>query len=86
MAASNNGQIGHFFGRKGTINFTTPYLIPFLSVLHQNKALHIFTRGGRFYTHKRSTLRSGIQMFFSCVLMIERQLINELKKIEFKEN
>ena len=28
--------------KKGTKNFTTPYSIPFLSVLHQNKALHNF--------------------------------------------
>ena len=29
-----------FFEKNGIKNFTKPYLIPFLSVLHQNKALH----------------------------------------------
>ena len=32
--------------KKGNKNFTTPYLSPFLSVLHQNKALHNFHKGG----------------------------------------
>ena len=29
---------GTFLEKKGTKNFTSPYSIPFLSVLHQNKA------------------------------------------------
>ena len=41
-AASNIGQNGHFFQKKGTKNFTTPYSLLFLSVLHQNKTLHNF--------------------------------------------
>ena len=36
-AASNIGQKGHL-KKKDTKNFTTLYLISFLSVLHQNKA------------------------------------------------
>ena len=28
-------------------NFTASYLIPFLSVLHENKALHNFLNGGQ---------------------------------------
>ena len=36
-----------FFWKKGTRNFTTPYSIPFLSVLHQNKALHNFHKRGQ---------------------------------------
>ena len=41
------------FGKKGTFlekdtkSFTTPYSIPFLSVLHQNKALHKFHKTGQ---------------------------------------
>ena len=46
-AASDMGQKGHFFfKKKGTKQFTTPYSIPFLSVLHQNKALHNFDERG----------------------------------------
>ena len=33
--------------KKGNKNFTTPYLSPFLSVLHQNKALHNFHKRGQ---------------------------------------
>ena len=57
LAASNIGQNGHFFfffsffffffEKKGTKNLTTPYSIPFLSVLHQNKALHNFHKRGQ---------------------------------------
>ena len=32
------------FLKKGPKNFTLPYLIPFLSVLHQNKASHNFCK------------------------------------------
>ena len=39
------GQKGHFFEKKKCPqNFTPPYSIPFLSVLHQNKALHNFCK------------------------------------------
>ena len=31
-----------FFQKKGTKNLTTPYSIPFLSVLQQNEVLHNF--------------------------------------------
>ena len=37
----------NFFEKKGTKNLTTPYSIPFLSVLHQNKALHNFYKRGQ---------------------------------------
>ena len=36
-----------FFQKKGTKNLTTPYSIPFLSVLHQNNALHNFHKRGK---------------------------------------
>ena len=40
-------QKGHlFFFLKGTKNFPSPNSIPFLSVLHQYKALHNFTERG----------------------------------------
>ena len=32
--------------KKGTKNFATPYLIPFQSVSHENKALHNFHKSG----------------------------------------
>ena len=60
-AASHIGQKGHFFDKKSTINFTTPNSIPFISVLHQNKALCNFHKKGAvsdFQTDKRSILGS----------------------------
>ena len=36
-----------FFQKKGTNNFIIPYLILFLRVLHQNKALHNFHKRGQ---------------------------------------
>ena len=39
--------------KKGTKNFTTPYSIPFLSVLHENKALHNFHEWGQRATSGR---------------------------------
>ena len=55
MAASNIGQ-------KGYQKFHHPYSIPFLSVLHLNKALHnVHKRGSiQFQMHKRSRL--GLDM------------------------
>ena len=45
---SNIGQKGYFFKKnKGTRNVTTPYSIPFLSGLHENKALHNFNKKGQ---------------------------------------
>ena len=38
---------GTFFQKKGTNNFIIPYLILFLRVLHQNKALHNFHKKGQ---------------------------------------
>ena len=38
---------GHFLWKKGTKNLTHPYSIPFLSVLHQNKALYNFHKKGQ---------------------------------------
>ena len=59
--ASNNGQNGHFFlKKKGTKNLTTPYSVPFLSVLHQNKTLHSF--------HKRGDRPTGVA---ACINEIE---------------
>ena len=57
-AASDIGQKKHFFKKSGTRNFTTPYSIPFLSVLQQNKLklCIAFTKGAEpdCWTHKRS--------------------------------
>ena len=49
------------FWKKGNKNFTTYYSIPFLSVLHQNKALYNFNKRqrGALYDcsmHRRSSL------------------------------
>ena len=46
-AVSNIGQKGQFFGKKDTKNLSIPYSIPFLSVLHKNKALHNFHKRGQ---------------------------------------
>ena len=46
-AASDIGQKGHFFGKKGTKSFITLYSISFLSVSHRNKALQNFYRRGQ---------------------------------------
>ena len=46
--ASNISQKGHFFAKRGTkILPLYPFLIPFLSVLHQNKALYNFHERGQ---------------------------------------
>ena len=37
-------KTGAIFEKKDPQNLTTPYSIPFLSVLHQNKALHNFKK------------------------------------------
>ena len=42
-AASNISQKGHFFWK----TFTATCLIPFLSLLHQNKSLYDFPKRGR---------------------------------------
>ena len=61
MAVFDIGQEGHFFMKKGTFlkkkhkkfhasrppRPPPPYSIPFLSVLHQNKALHNFHKRGQ---------------------------------------
>ena len=44
---SDIGQKGHFLWKKGTTNFTTPYLNQFLSVLDENKALYNFHKRGQ---------------------------------------
>ena len=45
------GQKGHFFWKRGPQKFhptsPRPYSIPFLSILHQNKALHSFCKRGQ---------------------------------------
>ena len=51
-----------FFEKKGTKNFPTPYSIPLLSILHQNKALHNFYKNGQgpiSRVYKRPELGSG---------------------------
>ena len=45
--------MGIFFEEKRTKNFTIPYSIPFLSVLHQNKALNIFHKKWQRLTVER---------------------------------
>ena len=53
--------------KKGTKNFTTPYLIPFRSVSHENKALHNF--------HK-----SGLHPVVGCIKSLLRIWIHTLMK------
>ena len=54
---SNISQKGHFFKKKVTKNFPTPYSIPFLSVMHQNKALHNFHKRRQ---HPNATYIKGL--------------------------
>ena len=65
MAVFDIGQKGHFFMKKGHLFekkapriLPSPYSIPFLSVLHQNKALYSFhKRGQRSQTQMQYTSR-----------------------------
>ena len=41
---------GTFHEKRGTKNFTSPYSIPFLSVLHQNKTVHNVLKMGQRLT------------------------------------
>ena len=43
---SKKGTLKKKKKKKSTKNFITPYLLPFLSVLYQNKALHNFQKRG----------------------------------------
>ena len=49
-AASDLGQIVHCFEKMVPKIFSTPYSIPFLSILHKNKALHNFHKRGQHPT------------------------------------
>ena len=56
---SSIGQNGHFFRKKAPKTLQTPYSVPFLIVLHQNKALYKFPQKGevshcRIYKRSRS--------------------------------
>ena len=66
-AYSRNLGQHSILARKGTKNFTLPpippYSIPFLSVLHQNKALHNFPKRGQ-----RSIVERNIGL--ECVLRV----------------
>ena len=44
---SSIGQNGHFFRKKAPKTLQTPYSVPFLIVLHQNKALYNFYKRGK---------------------------------------
>ena len=44
---SDIDQKGHFFWKYGHQKFHHPYSMPFLHVLHQNKALHNFHKTGQ---------------------------------------
>ena len=45
--------MGIVFEKKKTKNFSIPYLITFLSVWNQNKALHNFQNWGKYLTFGR---------------------------------
>ena len=63
----------HLFWKKGTKNFTTPYSIPFLNVLHQYNALHNFQKkvaASNYRTHKRSRLGLDIYTSHFCMLSV----------------
>ena len=57
MAEFDIGQKQHLKKKKSTKNFTTPYSIPFLGDLLQNKAFHNFHKRGQ-ETYKSSRLGS----------------------------
>ena len=68
LTASNIGQMGFFF--VGAKNLTAPYSVPFLSVLHQNKALHNFHKRGQSPTVGHIKARWGIPTWL--VLRLEQ--------------
>ena len=73
LAASNIGQMGFFFLKKkkvGAKNLTAPYSVPFLSVLHQNKALYNFHKRGQSPTVGHIKARWGIPTWL--VLRLEQ--------------
>ena len=59
--------------KKGTKNFSTPYLIPFLSVLNQNKTLLNFQKGSQHLTFGRSAA--------ACIDKIDGDAIKAIKII-----
>ena len=54
-----------FFGKKGTKSFTPPFSIPFLSVVHQNKALYNFRKMGQYSIVQRNI---GLEYALSAIL------------------
>ena len=72
---------GHFFWKKCTKNFTSPYSIPFLSVLHQNKALHNFHKRG---THEKSRVRLDVVRIHCYMWLFFLVLIIRPWKLKFK--
>ena len=60
----------YFFEKKGTKNFSTPYFIPFLGVLNQNKALHNFQKWGQHLTFGRiKGLDEGLMEHPTCLVL-----------------
>ena len=76
-----------FLNKKGTKNITTSYLIPFLSVLHQNKALYNFHKKRQHPTEKVQTrawwssLESHTQSPFCSKIQPLQYGFGELKRI-----
>ena len=53
-----------FFAKRAPKNSPLPYSIPFLSVLHQNKALHNFCQRGHCSIVKRNIGLEYAQQYF----------------------
>ena len=63
--------MGIIFKKKETKNFSTPYLIPYLSVLNQNKALHSFQKWGQHLTFGciKKDLDEGLMGHPTCLVL-----------------
>ena len=63
--------MGIIFEKKETKNFSTPYLILYLSVLNQNKALHSFQKFGQHLTFGciKKHLDEGLMGHPTCLVL-----------------
>ena len=72
---------GTFFKKKGTEAFTTPYSIPFLSVLHQNKGLHNFHKKSRLgpdWVWKKVNFFKAFWLFSFIVSYFENNILHAM--------
>ena len=70
---------GQFFEEKGDLKyFITSYSISFLSILHQNKALHTFHKRGqhRIARHIKGLDTVQPENTFSCILKVTGHVEN----------